>query len=67
MCIRFRTDSISSGENTSGTNYTSTSSYLAGDIARLTEDEALNTTLATSDTYVVGNNDLPMAPSTSSY
>ena len=61
------TDSISSGENTSGTNYTSTSSYLSGDIARLTENEALNTTLATSDTYVVGNNDLPMAPSTSSY
>ena len=60
-------DNIASGENTAGTNYTSTSSYLSGDIARLTESESLNTTLTSSDTYVVGNNDLPMAPSTSSY
>ena len=56
-------DSISSGENTSGTNYTSSSSYIYGDIARLTSEESQNTTLTSSDTYVVGNNDRPMAPS----
>ena len=55
-------DNISSGENTSGTNYTSTSSYMVGDIARLTDVEALNTTLTSSDTYVVGNEDSSMAP-----
>ena len=59
-------DNIASGENTSGTNYTSSSSYIYGDIARLTSEEAQNTNLTSSDTYVVGNNDRPMAPSTSS-
>ena len=56
-------DNIASGENTSGTNYTSSSSYIYGDIARLTIEESQNTTLTTSDTYVVGNTDRPMAPS----
>ena len=45
-------DSISSGENTAGTLYTATSSYMVGDIARLTEPESLNTTLTSSDTYI---------------
>jgi len=48
-------DSISSGENTAGNLYTATSSYMVGDIARLTEAESLNTTLTTSDTYILGS------------
>ena len=48
-------DSISSGENTAGTLYTATSSYMVGDIARLTESESLNTTLTSSDTYILGS------------
>jgi len=48
-------DSIISGESSSGTNYTATSSYVQGDIARLTDTESLNTTLTSSDTYVVGS------------
>ena len=48
-------DSISSGENTAGTLYTATSSYMVGDIARLTEPESLNTTLTSSDTYILGS------------
>jgi len=48
-------DSISSGENTAGNLYTATSSYMVGDIARLTESEALNTTLTSSDTYILGS------------
>ena len=46
-------DNISSGENTAGTLYTATSSYMVGNIARLTEGEALNTTLTSSDTYIL--------------
>ena len=49
------TDSITSGENTAGTLYTATSSYVSGDIARLTESESLNTTLTSSDTYILGS------------
>ena len=48
-------DNISSGENTAGTLYTATSSYIVGNIARLTEGEALNTTLTSSDTYILGS------------
>jgi len=49
------TDSITSGENTSGTLYTATSSYVVGNIARLTEEESVNTTLTSSDTYILGS------------
>jgi len=49
-------DTVSSGDNTSGTLYTATSSYMVGDIARLTENEKANTSLLSSDTYVVGEN-----------
>ena len=48
-------DNITSGENTAGNLYTATSSYMVGDIARLTETEALNTTLTSSDTYILGS------------
>ena len=48
-------DSITSGENTAGNLYTATSSYMVGNIARLTEDESLNTTLTSSDTYMLGS------------
>ena len=54
-------DTIGSGENTSGTLHTSTSSYLIGDVARLTESEQENTTLLSSDTYVVGTTNMPQA------
>ncbi len=54
-------DNISSGDNTSGTLYTATSSYLSGDIARLTDSEKENTTLLSSDTYVVGTTNMPQA------
>ena len=54
-------DSISSGDNTSGTLYTATSSYMVGDIARLTEDEKTNTTLLSSDTYVLGSTNMPQS------
>ena len=54
-------DNISSGDNTSGTLYTATSSYVAGDIARLTEDERANTSLLSSDTYVLGSSNMPQA------
>ena len=53
-------DSITSGENTAGNLYTATSSYMVGDIARLTEEESVNTTLTSSDTYILGSpNTLP--------
>ena len=48
-------DSVVAGESSSGTNYTATSSYVQGDIARLTDTETLNTTLTTSDTYTLGS------------
>jgi hypothetical protein len=48
-------DNVSSGDNTSGTLYTATSSYMLGDISRLTEEESLNTTLTSSDTYILGS------------
>ena len=48
-------DSITSGENTAGNLYTATSSYMVGDIARLTEEESVNTTLTSSDTYILGS------------
>ena len=54
-------DTITSGENSAGNLYTATSSYMEGDIARLTESESTNTTLLSSDTYVLGS------PSTSPY
>ena len=47
-------DSITSGDSTSGTLYTATSSYLNGNIARLTDSESKNTTLLSSDTYILG-------------
>ena len=55
------TDTIGSGENTSGNLHTSTSSYMIGDVARLTESEQENTTLLSSDTYVVGTTNMPQA------
>ena len=59
-------DNIGSGENTSGTLYTATSSYFSGDLARLTEDEGANTSLLSSDTYVVGAANNPvLAPASS--
>ena len=54
-------DNVSSGDNTSGTLYTATSSYMGGDIARLTEDERANTSLLSSDTYVLGSSNMPQA------
>ncbi len=48
-------DSIVSGESTSGTLYTATSSYISGDLARLTDTESPNTTLTSSDTYILGS------------
>ena len=48
-------DNITSGENTAGTLYTATSSYMVGNIARLTEEESVNTTLTSSDTYIIGS------------
>ena len=48
-------DSITSGENTAGNLYTATSSYMVGDIARLIEEESVNTTLTSSDTYILGS------------
>jgi len=48
-------DNITSGENTAGTLYTATSSYMVGNIARLTEEESVNTTLTSSDTYILGS------------
>jgi len=48
-------DTVDSGESTAGTLYTATSSYMVGDIARLTEEESLNTTLTSSDTYILGS------------
>ena len=54
-------DTVGSGENTSGTLHTSTSSYMIGDVARLTESEQENTTLLSSDTYVVGTTNMPQA------
>ena len=47
-------DTVGSGEGSSGTSYTATSSYIRGDIARLTEEEGQNTSLSSSDTYVLG-------------
>ena len=54
-------DNITSGDNTAGTLYTATSSYMVGDIARLTEEEKANTSLLSSDTYVVGSSSMPQA------
>jgi hypothetical protein len=48
-------DGITSGENSSGTMYTATSSYTNGSIVRTSENEALNTTLTSSDTYIIGS------------
>jgi hypothetical protein len=53
-------DSITSGDSISGTNYTATSSYVNGDIARLTDTEKQNTTLLSSDTYVLGATNLEL-------
>ena len=48
-------DNITSGDSSAGTMYTATSSYTNGSLARLTEGEALNTTLTSSDTYMIGS------------
>ena len=50
-------DNITSGDSSAGTMYTATSSYTNGSIARLTESESdsLNTTLTSSDTYIIGS------------
>jgi len=53
-------DNVASGDNSSGTLYTATSSYMIGDIARLTESERANTSLLSSDTYVVGSSNLEL-------
>jgi hypothetical protein len=66
------TDTIASGDNTSGNLYTATSSYKSVNIARLTESEIAgsteNTSAVTSDTYTVGSTtSSPSVPSSSSY
>ena len=66
------TDTIASGDNTSGNLYTATSSYKSVHIARLTESEITgsteNTSAVTSDTYTVGSTtSSPSVPSSSSY
>ena len=48
------TDTVGAGEGSSGSNYTATSSYIRGNIARLTEEEGQNTSLQSLDTYVLG-------------
>ena len=48
-------DNVSSGDNTSGNLYTATSSYISGDIGRMTDSEVENTTLTSSDTYILGS------------
>ena len=48
-------DNVSSGDNTSGNLYTATSSYISGDVARMTDSESENTTLISSDTYILGS------------
>ena len=48
------TDTVGSGEGSSGSNYTATSSYIRGNIARLTDEEGQNTSLQSLDTYVLG-------------
>mgnify|MGYP001195337370 CR=1 FL=1 len=48
-------DNVSSGDNTSGNLYTATSSYISGDVARMTDSESENTTLTSSDTYILGS------------
>ena len=48
-------DSITSGDNSAGNMYTATSSYTNGNITRMSENEALNTTLTSSDTYIIGS------------
>tara|TARA_B100000287_G_scaffold158728_1_gene149706 strand:- start:7676 stop:9712 length:2037 start_codon:yes stop_codon:yes gene_type:complete len=53
-------DNVTSGDNTSGTKYTATSSYMNGNIARLTEKEKENTSLLSSDTYVLGATNLEL-------
>ena len=60
-------DTIESGDNPSGTLYTATSSYSGTAIARLTDEQATNTSLLSSDTYVVGSTVTPVTTSTSSY
>ena len=52
-------DNIGSGQNTSGNLYTATSSYMVGDIARMTDSEMTNTSLLSSDTYVLGSSSTP--------
>ena len=53
-------DNVTPGDNTSGTSYTATSSYVTGSIARLTEGEKQNTSLLSSDTYVLGSTNLEL-------
>ena len=52
-------DSVDSGQGSSGVLYTATSSYIRGSIARLTEEEAQNTSLRSSDTYLLGASSNP--------
>ena len=58
-------DNVESGDDRSGVNYTATSSYVNGDLARLTEDERKNITLLSSDTYVIGDTNLELLGGTS--
>ena len=48
-------DSITSCENSAGNMYTATSSYTKGNITRMGENVDLNTTLTSSDTYIIGS------------
>ena len=48
-------DTIDSGNNSSGTLYVGTSSYKGSDIARLTTSSATTTNLRAADTYTLGS------------
>ena len=52
-------DSVDSGQGSSGVLYTATSSYTRGNIARLTEEESQNTSIRSSDTYLLGASSNP--------
>ena len=48
-------DTIDSGNNSSGTLYVGTSSYKGSDIARLKTSSATTTNLRSADTYTLGS------------
>ena len=68
-------DTVGAGEGSSGSLYTATSSYTRGNIVRSTEEDGQNTSLLSSDTYVLGGTPSPellgesnpMPTNTSSY